>query len=111
MGRNNENAPATRSQFVSFEIIASAIFMLSVGVLSWTWNSRVDTVDEKFKQMDARFEKLDSKLDQLILSVNTIQNTMATKQDLLKLSERVTDTEKVIAKNEFRLSHLEKKAP
>ncbi|WP_199610317.1 hypothetical protein [Flocculibacter collagenilyticus] len=106
---SNKNAPATRSQFVSFEIIASAIFVITIAMISWNWTNRVAVVDKKFEQFDRRFEKMDEKLDKLILSVNTIQSTMATKDDLLKLSSRVTEAEKVIARQDFRLEHVEKK--
>lgn len=111
MPNNNDNAPATRGQFVTFEFIASLVFMVTVGIAAWTWNNRVDNVDNRFTQLDQRFEKLDTKLDKLILSVNTIQNTVATKDDLLKLSNRVTQNEKDVARMDFRVNHIEKKTP
>ncbi|MBB1333894.1 MULTISPECIES: hypothetical protein [unclassified Pseudoalteromonas] len=111
MSNNNDNSPATRGQFVTFEFIASIVFMVTVGISAWTWNNRVDNVDNRFTQLDQRFEKLDTKLDKLILSVNTIQNTVATKDDLLKLSNRVTQNEKDVARMDFRVNHIEKKTP
>lgn len=108
MPRNSDNAPATRGQFVTFEFIASIVFAVTIAIAAWTWNNRVDNVDQRFTQLDQRFERLDTKLDKLILSVNTIQNTIATKDDLLKLSDRVNEVEKDVARLDFRVEHLEK---
>ncbi|MFT4923957.1 MAG: hypothetical protein ACI8WB_000035 [Phenylobacterium sp.] len=71
-------------------------------------NARFEKVDEKFEKMDLKIdavsEKMNEKLDALILSVNTIQNTMATKEDvaansraIAKLDKRVTLLEKAAA--------------
>ncbi|WP_192508401.1 hypothetical protein [Pseudoalteromonas aurantia] len=105
---NTDNSPTTQKQFVTFEYLLGFVFLATVGISAYSWNNRVNTVDKKFQQVEDRFEKIDSKLDALILSVNTVKNTMATKDDLIKLSSRVTDAEKEIARVDFRLGHLEK---
>ncbi|WP_245008195.1 hypothetical protein [Pseudoalteromonas piscicida] len=112
----NDNAPATRGQFITFEYVLAGALALVCVLATITWNSRTDAVDQKFSKIDGkferidqRFEKLDEKLDKLILSVNTIQSTMATKDDLIKLSNRVTDAEKDIARLEYQFDQFEKK--
>ncbi len=100
MSNNNGSSPVSERTFGTFEKVLAAAFTLLFAISAFVWNSHMRD-----------FEKLDGKLDKLILSVNTIQNTMATKDDLLKLSDRVTQVEKEVAKLDYRVTHVEKKLP
>ena len=97
--------PLTSKQFLSFETIAGGLFALFVAIGVYAWNGHLDDfkllrsdvktigvviptlatkaeMNAKFDKIDEKFDKMDDKLDALILSVNTMQNTMATKEDL-----------------------------
>ncbi|WP_288985964.1 hypothetical protein [uncultured Pseudoalteromonas sp.] len=100
MSNNNGSSPVSERTFGTFEKVLAAAFTLLFAISAFVWNSHMRD-----------FEKLDGKLDKLILAVNTIQNTMATKDDLLKLSDRVTQVEKEVAKIDYRVEHIEKKTP
>ena len=131
---NSTTSPLTSRQFLSFETIAATLFSLSIAAGVYVWsnhsnefrelksdvknlnqiiptlatraemNARFDKVDEKFEKMDAKFEKVNDKLNTLILSMNTFQNTMATKAEVNELASKVTANSYELSKHDDQLA-------
>ena len=123
----DNSALVTSKEFLSFETIAGGLFTLFVSVSIFLWNDHsgdfkllrndvqnirqtIPTLATKV-EMNAKFNQMDEKLDALILSVNTIQNTMATKADLVNLSEKVSANTYKINDLDKRVKQLEKLKP
>ncbi|MFT4923956.1 MAG: hypothetical protein ACI8WB_000034 [Phenylobacterium sp.] len=115
--------PVSAKQFISFEHIVGGVFTLFIALCIYVWNNHsgdfkelkqdvgvlkkdvnairvlIPTLATK-AEMDVKFDKVGAKLDALILSVNTMQSTMATKEDINKLATK-------LAINSYRLDKLE----
>ncbi len=90
----------TARQFISFETIAAMVFSLFVAVCAWTWTSRVAVVD-------GRFEKVEAKQDQMIVTLAKIESKMATKDDMIQISSRISNNEKSIGILNVKVEHLQ----
>ncbi|MFT4924609.1 MAG: hypothetical protein ACI8WB_000692 [Phenylobacterium sp.] len=117
---NNTTEPTvTSKQFISFETISGLIFTLLFAVCSWAWidrwtmaDARFEKVDDRFEKVDTRFEKVESKQDQMILMLSEIKTQMAkmaTKDDILAMSLRISGNETSIGILNAKVEYLENK--
>ena len=101
----------SNSTILSFEHkawgAASAILVILIAVFSYVWTSRVATVDVRFEKAETRFEKIDNKLDSIAITLATISARMATKDDVIKLTDRIATNEKSIAMLNVRVENLQ----
>ncbi|MFT4924009.1 MAG: septal ring factor EnvC (AmiA/AmiB activator) [Phenylobacterium sp.] len=89
----------TAKQFISFETVSAILFSLFIGVCAWAWSSvddRFEKVDQRFEKVDQRFEKVESKQDAMMVMLTRIEAQMATKDDIIKIHERISTNEKNI---------------